>query len=1002
MSSRKKLILLSILILLICNYSNQVRFQVKAWTSDFSINTPISVQAKNETASRVIKSANGEAIIVWRDYDAGNLYAQKLDNGGNLKWQENGIQVGYIPYSIVSDAFDVVGDGGSGVIITWMDKNDQNLPRIYAQRIDGNGNFVWGENGILISTNTPDFAGADRPRVIVGADNMPIFLWEDLIGPTRGMIKKLDENGNELWNKQIGRISGRLTPEISADNNGGAVLVLKEKSILTPYYTLWVRRIDLNGQFTWAPNGVELSDSLSGISRDFFIGNFDNDKYLVIWKEQDINLFAQLLDNSGNKLWSIDGVDLKMKSAAFIVSINEGQNAIVTAAVNSPNGSDIIAQIINPNGQILWNDSSGTIHSQQNLLSTPNAVSDGHGGAILAWSDKGLQTDPNFNKEDNIYAQRFDNQGNKLWGVNDVLISNASSKQLTPSISLVGNSSIVLSWTDYRNGLTNGDIYAQKVNLDGTLGGDATTPTPTPEPTITPIPPEECAQVTEFLLPNFGNEDGNPLRQKDERWRDEALGGGYFENSNGEKVFVPFKIDDDGDGKLDEDAVEYEGDKKAAVQIDNDSDGRYSEDSPETIGKWGCTLTSATMIVNYFAKQQDVNKTFTPSDLNNWSKENYGYSTNGSKPLPDKNNPQYTNWGMLHYNKVSEFAKKEGIKMSVKSTKNTLREEMCQLNSAILGVNNDSDSETDHYIAASGNTQKDGVQTFRIHDPERTTTTTLSESYGSYLQSIVYEPVFPNEKSYLNIRTFSDPAKLFIVDPLGRRSGYDPVTDQSYNEIPDAWYGIEQITADDETHTKQSIRTIYINSPIEGLYQLIITGSETETSGIEIRSKMGSNDEVIEHISENTVNEETNSYEFTVSPDPEKNLQDITRKIDISIDPLLPNDIILYPVGPNWLPVTIYSTPTFDATKLNIDGITFGPNGIEPDRKRRFNKDYNKDKRKDVQIYFKTDKVGIDSDTSELCLQAKDENDQDLEGCDEVQVMTLKEYIQYLRDRRKN
>ncbi|KKR70890.1 MAG: hypothetical protein UU14_C0042G0012, partial [Candidatus Roizmanbacteria bacterium GW2011_GWB1_40_7] len=139
--------------------------------------------------------------------------------------------------------------------------------------------------------------------------------------------------------------------------------------------------------------------------------------------------------------------------------------------------------------------------------------------------------------------------------------------------------------------------------------------------------------------------------------------------------------------------------------------------------------------------------------------------------------------------------------------------------------------------------------------------------------------------------------------------------------------------------------------------------------------KMGSNDEVIEHISENTVNEETNSYEFTVSPDPEKNLQDITRKIDISIDPLLPNDIILYPVGPNWLPVTIYSTPTFDATKLNIDGITFGPNGIEPDRKRRFNKDYNKDKRKDVQIYFKTDKVGIDSDTSE---------------------------IQYLRDRRKN
>ena len=57
------------------------------------------------------------------------------------------------------------------------------------------------------------------------------------------------------------------------------------------------------------------------------------------------------------------------------------------------------------------------------------------------------------------------------------------------------DASLVVAWTDTRN--SNDDIYAQKVNLDGTLGDSSLTPTQTPTPTSTPTP----TLVKHFELP---------------------------------------------------------------------------------------------------------------------------------------------------------------------------------------------------------------------------------------------------------------------------------------------------------------------------------------------------------------------------------------------------------------------------------------------------------------------------------------------------------------------
>ena len=99
------------------------------------------------------------------------------------------------------------------------------------------------------------------------------------------------------------------------------------------------------------------------------------------------------------------------------------------------------------------------------------AVSDGSGGAIIAWADKrdgtGVGAELNFF---DIYAQRINVNGTVQWTANGIPICNATGGQRFPSIISDNNGGAIISWTDDRNiATTNSDIYAQHVSATGTM-----------------------------------------------------------------------------------------------------------------------------------------------------------------------------------------------------------------------------------------------------------------------------------------------------------------------------------------------------------------------------------------------------------------------------------------------------------------------------------------------------------------------------------------------------
>lgn len=83
------------------------------------------------------------------------------------------------------------------------------------------------------------------------------------------------------------------------------------------------------------------------------------------------------------------------------------------------------------------------------------------GGVVFVWSDTrtGVR---------DVWAQKYDADGNKVWAENGILVNGELSRQEDPVIIHSGDGDVIIAWVDFRNEEA-GDIYAQKISSDGIL-----------------------------------------------------------------------------------------------------------------------------------------------------------------------------------------------------------------------------------------------------------------------------------------------------------------------------------------------------------------------------------------------------------------------------------------------------------------------------------------------------------------------------------------------------
>lgn len=217
-------------------------------------------------------------------------------------------------------------------------------------------------------------------------------------------------------------------------------------------------------------------------------------------------------------------------------------------------------------------------------------------------------------------------------------------------------------------------------------------------------------------------------------------------------------------------------------------DKAYYWSSNPTINRWGCALTSAVMILNYYGRN------INPDTLNNWLKSQPdGYIGNG-----------LVNWlAVSRYSKLTSNNVLPSLEYSrLPGTLPILINELNNGRPAILEV-------PGHFVVAKNQTST----SFGINDPAYSDRPTL-ESYNNLISSIGSFAPSHTDLSYIML-TVNPNIELVVKDPQG-------------NIIPGVYF--EQNPIIDDVGNNQNgppIKIFLYPKPENGEYRVEVSGNQT-------------------------------------------------------------------------------------------------------------------------------------------------------------------------------
>ena len=192
---------------------------------------------------------------------------------------------------------------------------------------------------------------------------------------------------------------------------------------------------------------------------------------IVTWEDfrsgTNADIYAQRVA-FGVPLWTADGVALCTAAGnqQYPTIVSDGLVGAIVTWQDDRGGvanTDIYAQRVTKDGLVPWTPDGVALCTAASYQYSPTIVSDGAGGAIVTWYDHRSGT--NYD----IYAQRVNAAGVPQCNVDGVKVCTAAGDQLGPTIVAEGQGGAIVTWRDNRG--TDGNIYAQNINGDCTLGG---------------------------------------------------------------------------------------------------------------------------------------------------------------------------------------------------------------------------------------------------------------------------------------------------------------------------------------------------------------------------------------------------------------------------------------------------------------------------------------------------------------------------------------------------
>lgn len=484
--------------------------------TDAQIITANSLTPKNQLGVGGTRTSDGNYILFWHDarderfVDNGpaDIYAEKFSSDGTRLWNTAEPGKGLKIASDYGDdsSLEAVPTTDGGAIVVWeAHPGDSGAAReIYGQRVDANGNPLWGTNGLQLSQSAPFYSYSSDPEIVADGNDGAYVSWissndggQDYILATH--LQAADGSADPAWN---GGTPTQVDNFMTSSNKQKMLSVDASNLVITynePGFTgsflkaAKIQKSDGTLSTSWTSNPLTVGVPVQLYQKGLNVAA-DNAGGLYIAFSYQVGDFSDLgvqhVTTSGVVSFPtpngiVVGDQSEVQSSPQIVSDNNGTPSGAIIAWNDFRGAqpDIYAQRINSNGTELWAPNgiavSSTTDSTMQLMLPFTAMSDGspqtatsNGGFGIIIPFTSATADPFVS---DIYAQHLNSSGVAQWSPGGELVeTDASSPGANFSIQAIsdGNGGAVMTWLRTTDSGTTNDVYAQYIS--DTVGGICT------------------------------------------------------------------------------------------------------------------------------------------------------------------------------------------------------------------------------------------------------------------------------------------------------------------------------------------------------------------------------------------------------------------------------------------------------------------------------------------------------------------------------------------------
>lgn len=349
---------------------------------------------------------NGNAVIVWQDIrNAGvnNVYIYKVDPQGQLLWFPDGIALSYDTNTEISNMSPRVFNAtDNSAYVTWQ--RMQSTTAIKLHRISAVGQKLWGEEGLTFG---PASGSYTWPQIIqADGDNILLKYYYDsgpFWAPTRHLyVAKFNPDGQLQWNTALSTAGGisawQQILSFESDGQGGGIIAWYDDRDSNNINDIYIQRVDAAGNVTMGQNGTLIS--LSGSTNQFYPKlSVDplSQRIFAFWKETDAGqnsygVYRQLLDYSGNRLWSDNGEVIQAISsypASPVAAYQTAWGAVCVYELSTQASSDmhltLKAVCLRANGISVWDPQIVDLASNPNSKFHYDFGKNRDDWSVIAW-----------------------------------------------------------------------------------------------------------------------------------------------------------------------------------------------------------------------------------------------------------------------------------------------------------------------------------------------------------------------------------------------------------------------------------------------------------------------------------------------------------------------------------------------------------------------------------------------------------------------------------------